>query len=118
MKQTEFTKKDGSEGIEYKPEADDVIICKADSVYSSEPRAVIVDKDKETERAVNIVTHGISALWNDKEIFCKLTEGQKKVLDKVEDLMDKSVKFENYESKNYGTLVGARILKEEKENTK
>ena len=111
MKERKFERKDGTDGIEYKPENGDIIIAKADSVFESEPRAVIVDKGKDTERAVNIVTYGINAEWKGKEIFCKLTEGMKKVLEKTSDLMDKEIKFENYESKNYGTLVGARVVK-------
>ena len=110
-----FKRTDGTDGISYKPEAKDVIIAKASTIYVSEPRAVIVDKDKETERAVNIINRGIQAIWNngteDIEIFVTLTEGQSKVLSKIPDLMDKSITFENYDSKNWGKLVGARVSK-------
>lgn len=112
MKITERTDKDGKLYATYKPENKDEIVSLAKTTFKSEPRPTIVDKGTPRERAVNITRRGISATWNGKEIFVQLTEGQCKVLDKVEDLTGKTIVFENYKSKaGYGTLVGARIKK-------
>lgn len=112
MIETEFKRADGSKGFNYKPENGDEIICQASTIFVSQPRAVIVDKGKPTERAINIISRGISAKWNDKDIFCNLTEGQTKNLSKTPDLMGKKVVFENYENEKYGTLVGASVKKD------
>ena len=109
MKTRSYLKVDGSEGVEYKPETGDEVVAKAESVFISQPRAVIVDKGGENERAVNITNYGISAEWNGQEIFCKLTEGHSKALSKKGNLMGKTLVFANYESKNYGTLVGVKV---------
>jgi len=115
MKIRKFTTKAGEESEEreeYTPEAGDTIIALASSVYKSEPKPVIAYKGTNKEKAVNITKRGIKALWNKKEVFVKLTEGQTKVLDKVEDLTNRKIVFNNYESEKWGTLVGARVLKE------
>lgn len=109
MKITEWTNKDGVTSYNYNPEKGDKVIALASSVYKSEPRPIIAYKGTPKERAVNIVTRGITSKWNDKEIFCQLTEGQTKVLDKAGDLMNKTIEFTEYDSDKYGKLVGARV---------
>lgn len=111
MKINKFEKKDGTTSEQGKPETGDTIVALASSVYKSEPRAVIVDKGTDKARAVNITTRGIKASFEGKELFVVLTEGQAKVLDKTEDLMNKTIVFEEYDSKKYGKLVGARVQK-------
>jgi hypothetical protein len=112
MKTKDFEKSDGTQGVEYKPEHGDKVLAKAESVFASEPRAVIVGRDTDKERAVNITTYGISAEWEGKEIFCKLTQGHQKLLSQKGNLMGKTLVFANYESDKWGTLVGVSVAKD------
>ena len=99
MKITEFTNKDGETSKNYKPEAGDEIIAVAESVYVSEPRAVIVGKDTDNPKAVNITTRGITATYKGEEIFAQLTEGHEKKLREFGNLAGKKIIFGEYFSK-------------------
>ena len=105
MKEEKYTKKDGQEGISYYPEEGDEVVADADSVFS---RETLVVKDK---KPLKIMNYGIQVIHNDETKFIKLTNGQRKVLDKVPDLKGKTIVFEKYTHKEWGELLGARVKK-------
>lgn len=105
MKEKKFVKKDGEEGVSYKPEAGDEIVCEADSVYSRENLAIKEGKP------IKIINYGIQAVHNDESKFIQLTNGQRKVLEKTPELLGKTVVFEEYTHKEWGKLLGARVKK-------
>ena len=103
MIKQEYKKRDGSAGEIYKPEDKDEIVCNAQSVYESPPKDIIVNRGTSKERIVKgVKSYGISASWNGKDVFVKMTQGQKKYLDKVGDLTGKTIVFESYDNKVYG----------------
>ena len=111
MIKQEYNKKDGSKGEIYKPEDKDEIVSNAKSVYDSPPKDIVVNRGTPKERVVKgVKNYGLSASWKGKDIFCKMTAGQKKYLDKVGDLTGKTILFESYDNKVYGgKSLGVRI---------
>ena len=56
------------------------------------------------------MSYGLSASWGGKDVFVKMTQGQKKNLDKFGDLTGKKIVFENYDNKTYGgKSLGVKI---------
>lgn len=106
MKTEKFKYSDGKEGERYEAEAGDEFVCNFAKVGERQNPAIVKGK------AVIIKNYFLGVLTKDnKEVTIKITEGQKKVLDKTPDLMGKKIVFEEYTHKKYGKQVGARVLK-------
>lgn len=97
MKTEEYVTKTGEVGYTYVPQVGDEVIAVFGRVGSS--------KKGEYENHFLKVK-----LKDNKEVTIKITAGQKKVLDKTEDLTGKTIVFEKYVK--YGKdQIGARVLK-------
>lgn len=71
--------------------------------------------NNEQGKAVMGHSNFLGVLDNDgNKITIVISDGQKKVADKTEDLKGKTIVFESYEHKKYGKLLGLRVLKEDK----
>lgn len=104
MKQKEFPKKDGTKGVNYKPEAGDSFIAKAKTVGTRMNPAIVKGK------AVIIENHFLSVETKDgKLITIDVTAGQKKICDKTSDLNGKTISFEKYVHPQYGDQIGVRV---------
>lgn len=104
MKTEEFKRQDGTKGQRYTPEAGDIFEATFPKVGTKQSAATIKGKAK-------IVTNNFLGVKDAKgnEMTIRITGGQKKVLDKTEDLKGKTIVFEEYEHKTYGKQVGARV---------
>lgn len=98
MKENKFTRRDGTEGTEYKLEAGDEIVSEYSKVRTT---------DNET---VKYPKHQLGCKWKGAEgkIYVTLTTAQKEKLDKEEDLAGKTIVAYKYENK-YGEQVGVAI---------
>ena len=105
MKEEKYKAKDGKEGISYTPENGDEVVANVNSVFSREN---LVIKDG---KPLKIMSYGLQVTHDGETKFIKLTNGQRKVLDKVPDLMGKTIVFEEYTHKEWGKLLGARVKK-------
>jgi hypothetical protein len=107
MKEKTFITKAGNEGIAYYPEKnDEFTVGKYAKVGMSEHPASVKGK------LVIIKSYFLGVITKDgKELSLTLSEGQKKALDKTEDLTGKTIVFSEYEHKQYGKKLGARVKK-------
>lgn len=106
MLQKPFTRSDGTEDIQRNPEHGDKVISMEPKVREYENLAVVKGKPVKIFNRVLRVK-----LEDGTECDLRLTGGQKKVLDKEEDLTGKEITFEEYDHKLWGKLVGARVKK-------
>lgn len=106
MKTKKFTRKDGTEGFEYHPTNGDNVTAVADKVFERENLAVVKGVAKK------IMKYGLAVTTKDgNEVFLVVTGGQAKALKKAEPLKGKQIAFANYESPQWGTLLGVKVLK-------
>lgn len=102
-----FKKQDGSDGESYFPEDKEVYIVLESKIRTFSHPAIVQGK------AVIIENH--TAKVQDKngmELFLNFSKGQKKNLDKVQDLTNKEIVFEKYVHKTYGKLLGCNVKKD------
>lgn len=105
MKITEFTRSDGTTGTNCIPEVNDKFTALEPKVREYENLAIVKGKPVKIYNRILRVQ-----LENGNETELKLTEGHKKVLDKTLDLTNKVIMFDEYIHKEYGKLIGARVL--------
>jgi len=109
MKKQEFIRADGTLGFNNFPEDKEVYTSKFAKVGERKNLVVL----KKTGKPVEIHNYFLGVKdKNGNELTLNISGGQKKNLDKTEDLTDKKIKFESYEHKKWGLLLGARVLKE------
>lgn len=106
MKTEVFNRKDGTKGERFVPQNGDEFVSEFEKVGERENLTVVNNK------AVKIMNYFLGIKDKDGKVYTiTITGGQKKVLDKTENLKGKTIVFENYEHKTYGTLIGARVKK-------
>lgn len=103
MKQEQFVRTDGSKGTSYSLEAGDEVVARFSKVGEKD-NAFVNSEGK----AVPVKNYFLGVTWGDQEITVKITEGQKKVLDKQGDLQGKTIVAEEY-ANDYGKQVGVRV---------
>ena len=98
MKNENYTKNNGTQGVRYTLEKGDVI-----KTTFSTPREVMLGKSK-------YPSYSVKAIWNDKEIFITLTHGQYKRLIGIGNLEDKKLVAVAYSGPSGKELVGLEVL--------
>lgn len=105
MKVKTYPKKDGSQGTEYILENGDVVVSRFNQVRS-QAGAII---DKVTGKPVPTMRHYLGV--TDKkfgDIIVKITDGQKKVLEKTKELSGKTITVKAYKN-DFGQQVGVSV---------
>lgn len=106
MKETKFKTKEGQEGVNYSLEDGDEVVSRFSEVGTRQNPAIVNGK------AVIINNHFLGVTTKEgKEVTLKITEGQKKVLDKEGDLTGKTILGRKY-TNDYGDQIGASVKKE------
>jgi hypothetical protein len=96
MKTETYKRNDGSEGTNYTPEVGDKFKARYSSVR--------------TVKTGIYENHSLGVLTEDgKEIYLKITKGQKTSLEKAGDLTGRTIEFYAY-SNEYGDQVGAKAI--------
>lgn len=101
MKTKEFTRKDGTTGIEYKAEVGDSVIANYET-------------PQENTNQGNYTNYSLGVEFSGQPIYLKLSEGQYKGLitwltknpDKT--LLNRTITFEEYKNQ-YGKQIGTRV---------
>jgi hypothetical protein len=106
MKTEAFIRKDGTTGEKFEGEAGDEFTCTFQKVGVRQNPAIVKGK------AIIINNYFLGVKTKDgEEITLKITDGQRKVLEKTSDLTGKTIVFEKYKHPKYGDMVGARVKK-------
>lgn len=98
MKTENYTKSDKSQGTKYFLEKGDIIQCLVPS-----PKEAVLGKSK-------YPSYSVKAMWNNKEIFVSLTNGQYKRLMGLGNLEDKKLVAVGYPGPEDKELVGLEVL--------
>ena len=98
MKEENYPKNNGSQGTRYILEKGDII-----KALFATPRETILGKSE-------YASYSIKALWDNKEIYVSLTQGQFKRLVAIGDLEGKNLIAVGYEGPSGKELVGLEVL--------
>lgn len=98
MQERKYERKDGTEGSEYTLEAGDVIEPEYDQVFKVEN--------------VKYPKNLLKSKWNDKEVMIRITEGQRKQLEKIGKLHGKKLEAYTYDNEKRKGNIGLREKKD------
>lgn len=106
MEEKEFKRKDGSEGVEYKLEAGDIVEAMFGSIRKSDERLGV---NKKTGKPFKTRDYSLGVKFDDKDIYVKLTKTQAETLEKEGNLLGKKIEAYEYEHPKWGPQIGVKV---------